>query len=253
MIELAGVGVSYGDKAVLRDVTYRFEPGTVTAVVGRNGSGKSTLLRAMVGLVPHVGSILIDGREVSEMGHRERARRVAYLPQQSVPARMDVLTLVSHGRYARLGPSQALGETDREAIRHAMELTDTWDLRDRLVPSLSGGERQRAYLAMAVAQGAPTLLLDEPTASLDIAHRLEVGRLLQGLAKEGIAVVATSHDLVASFTVSSRIVVVAHATIAAVGTPDELVGEPGVLREAMGASVVRQQGEGLLYPYSLAR
>ena len=187
------------------------------------------------------------------MGHRERARHLAYLPQQTVPARMDVLTLVSHGRYARLGPSQALGEADRQAVRHAMELTDTWVLRDRPVPSLSGGERQRAYLAMAVAQGAPTLLLDEPTASLDIAHRLEVGRLLRGLANEGMAVVATSHDLVASFTVSSRIVVISHATIAAVGTADELVGEPDVLREAMGASVVRRQEEGLLYPYALAR
>ncbi|MDI9590295.1 MAG: ABC transporter ATP-binding protein [Acidobacteriota bacterium] len=253
MIGLRDVRVGYGERAVLQVDDLALAPGRITAVIGSNGCGKSTLLRALVGLLPYGGSIRVCGDELRDLPHRERARRVAYLPQVLQAPAMTVRTLVGHGRFSRLGPLQALGEGDERAIRHAMDLCDVWQLRDRAVRDLSGGERQRAYLAMAIAQDAPMLLLDEPGAHLDVAHRLATHRIMRLLASEGKGVVVTSHDVTETFTVCDDVCLIGRGTIKAYGEADRIVTEQDLLADALGVRVRRVEGEGLLFPYALVR
>ena len=248
MIELVDVIISYRGHDALAIPEASFGNGKVTAVVGRNGSGKSTLLRALAGIIPYRGSIRVDGDELSGIPHRERARRTAYLPQTLSTPAMDVATLVGHGRFSRLGPLRAMGADDRSAVQRAMELTDVWELRDRPVSELSGGERQRAYLAMVVAQDAPMLLLDEPGAHLDVAHRRDVARIMRRLADEGKGVVVASHDLPEMFAVCNEACVINRGTIGAWGD----TGNDGLLLDAMGVCVRRIEGDGLLFPYALS-
>ena len=252
MIELREVTLGYGERVLLRVDELMLPRGRITAVIGRNGCGKSTLLRALVGVLPYGGSIRLDGDELRSLSHRERARRVAYLPQTLLTPAMSVHTLVGHGRFARLGPLQSLSRADRSAIQQAMELTDVWELRHALVRDLSGGERQRAYLAMAIAQDTPMLLLDEPGAHLDVSHRLEAARIMRQLANEGRGVVVTSHDLPEAFSGCDDICIVNHETIVAQGAVDSIAADETLLRDAMGVCVRRVEGEDLVHPYSLS-
>ena len=254
MICLRDVAVGYGERAVLRVDGLELAPGEVSALVGRNGCGKSTLLRALVGILPHEGEVLVDGHEVAALPHRERARLLAYLPQSLRVADLTVAALVAHGRYARLsGVSKTLGAADREAVGRAMEVADVSWLADRTLAELSGGERQRAYLAMVVAQDTPYLLLDEPGTYMDAEHRLLLGTFLARLAREGRGVVVTSHDLPEAFSVADRVCLVADGGLVASDAPERLAARPDVVRAAMGVSVVPERTEGALYPYALGR
>lgn len=251
MIELHDVCIAYRGREVLHANGIAFPRGRVTAVIGRNGSGKSTLLRAMAGIVAYRGSILVDGDELSGIPYRERAHRVAYLPQMLSTPAMDVETLVRHGRFARLGPFRSFSKVDSEKVRQAMELADVWDLRGRTVAELSGGERQRAFLAMVVAQDAPMLLLDEPGAHLDVVHRREVARIIRHLADGGAGIVLASHDLPETFAVCDTACIISRETIAA-GETGGIVENRELLLDAMGVCVRRIDGEGLAFPYALA-
>ena len=255
MIELSDMRLGYAGcgRTVLDIKRLSLEQSKVTAIVGRNGSGKSTLLKAIVGLVPCAGTIALDGRGLSCMGHRERALEVAYLPQTPPVPKLDVFTLVSHGRFAREGVVGTLGRHDLGAMRSAMELADVWELRDRMLGELSGGERQRAYLAMVIAQQTPMLLADEPTSQLDVAHVAQVTGVLRRLAEDGRGVVVTSHDLPAAFASADRLVVLGDGGVCAEGTPDELMERQDVLVRALGVGVRRMDVPGMLYPYVLTR
>ena len=252
MIELRDLRAGYGGRTAASVDELHLEPGRITVVIGRNGSGKSTLLRAICRVIPYEGTVLVDGQDMAKLSHRERAQLVAYLPQVLTRPAMSVGTLVGHGRYARLGPFRTLGESDLEAIRASMEECGVSGLRDRVLGELSGGELQRAYLAMVVAQDTPYLLLDEPAAHLDVAHRLEVHRLARRLAQEGRGVIMTSHDLVESFAVADEVCVMKHATIEASGPATRIAAQGELLADAMGVCVRGIEGEGLLYPYALA-
>ena len=165
MIELKDFRAGYKGVEKIRIDDLRIEPGRILGLLGRNGSGKSTFLKALVGIIPYEGHAILDKTETSSMSHRERARQIAYLPQQLSPVSMSVGTLAAHGRFARMSFSKVMGEKDREAVRHALEMTGLWEERHRSVAELSGGERQRAYLAMVLAQETEYLFLDEPAAS----------------------------------------------------------------------------------------
>lgn len=226
--------------------------GQVSALVGKNGCGKSTLLRCLAGVLPHGGSILLDGAELGSLGHRERARHLAYLPQELGCPQMDVYTLACHGRFATLGAVRTLGERDRRLVRQAMELTGVWGLRDRRLADISGGELQRAYLAMVVAQDAGTLLLDEPSAHLDAHRRWELAGLLRGLAGEGLAVVVATHDVESAFSSADKVCLMADGRVAAQGPPD-VVAASGVVAPALGVGVAEQDDPKLLWRYALTR
>ena len=251
MIELKDFRAGYKGVEKIRIDDLTIEPGRILGLLGRNGSGKSTFLKALVGIIPYGGHAILDKTETSSMSHRERARRIAYLPQQLSPVSMSVGTLAAHGRFARMSFSKVMGEKDREAVRHALEMTGLWEERHRSVAELSGGERQRAYLAMVLAQETEYLLLDEPAASLDIAHQIEIMELLKQLSSDGRGIVITSHDLPQSAAYCDRICVIDRGRAAPAIPAAELAGKTEMLRETLGVTLT-PVGKGL-YPYVLDR
>ena len=251
MIELKDFRAGYKGVEKIRVDELRIEPGRILGLLGRNGSGKSTFLKALVGIIPYGGHAILDKTETSSMTHRERARRIAYLPQQLSPVSMSVGTLVAHGRFARMSFSKIMGVKDREAVRHALEMTGLWEERHRSVAELSGGERQRAYLPMVLAQETEYLLLDEPAASLDIAHQIEIMELLKQLSSDGRGIVITSHDLPQSAAYCDRICVIDRGRAALAIPAAELAEKTEMLRETLGVTLT-PAGKGL-YPYVLDR
>ena len=234
MIELKDFRAGYKGVEKIRVDELRIEPGRILGLLGRNGSGKSTFLKALVGIIPYGGHAILDKTETSSMTHRER-----------------VGTLVAHGRFARMSFSKIMGVKDREAVRHALEMSGLWEERHRSVAELSGGERQRAYLAMVLAQETEYLLLDEPAASLDIAHQIEIMELLKQLSSDGRGIVITSHDLPQSAAYCDRICVIDRGRAAPAIPAAELAEKTEMLRETLGVTLT-PAGKGL-YPYVLDR
>lgn len=251
MIELNDFRAGYRGREKIRIDKLQIGPGKILGVLGRNGSGKSTLLRALVGIIPYEGHALLNHIELSDMAPGERAMKVAYLPQQLSPVHMSVGTLAAHGRFARMGFSKVMGEKDRAAVRSALEKTGLWEERHRSVAELSGGERQRAYLAMVLAQNTDYLLLDEPAASLDISHQIEIMELLKELTADGRGIVITSHDLPQSVYCCDSICLIENGKACPAIPAGELAGEEDLLRRALGVTLV-SAGKGL-YPYVLDR
>jgi iron complex transport system ATP-binding protein len=190
------VGVRLGGRAILEDVAFDASPGSVTAIVGPNGSGKTTLLRALAGLVDFTGRIDVAGADVRTLRPAERARSIAYLPQASeLRAMLSVRQVVALGRYAARPGLFASLRSDDVAVAQALARVRVPHLLEQAYPKLSGGQKRLVLLARALATGATTLLLDEPTASLDVKHALELFELLASLAGEGYTVVVVLHDL----------------------------------------------------------
>jgi iron complex transport system ATP-binding protein len=190
------VGVRLAGRTILEGVDVDALPGRLTAIVGPNGSGKTTLLRAFAGLIEFTGHIEVAGVDVRELRPAERAQRIAYLPQNSeLRAMLSVRQVVAMGRYAARPGLFASTRADDIAVARALERVHAQELREQAYPTLSGGQKRLVLLARALATGARTLLLDEPTASLDVKHALELFELLSGLADEGYTVVVVLHDL----------------------------------------------------------
>jgi iron complex transport system ATP-binding protein len=198
------------------------------AVVGPNGAGKSTLLRLLSGfLKPDRGLVLLEGRDIRSYGRREAARRLSFVPQYSeVNLPYTVAEMATLGRYAQLGPFRPPGPEDRAMVAWALEITDMAGLAARPVSQLSGGEFQRAVLARALAQGANLVLLDEPTAHLDISHQSRTFDLLTRLnAEAALTVVAVLHDLNLAATYFPRVVLLARGRLEGDGKPEEVLRE----------------------------
>jgi iron complex transport system ATP-binding protein len=197
LIEFAHVGFAYGDRRILFDLDATVFENQCIAVVGPNGTGKTTLLRLAAGtLTPASGEVYLKGRDLRLSKQREIARSVAFVPQNvEVPFSFTVEQFVEQGRTPFLKMFGGLCPVDYEAMRRAMELTDTWSLRSRVFNELSGGERQRAKIALGLAQQPRLLLLDEPMQHLDIGRQFEILDLIDLLRTEGIAIVASMHDL----------------------------------------------------------
>ena len=214
-----GVHVERSGRVVLRDVTMTASYGEVTAVVGPNGAGKSTLLAALAGdLVPSAGEVLLDGRPVRSYQGLALARARSVLPQRSVlsfPFR--VAEVVAMGRAPWGGTPR--GADDETAVAAAFEATEIRHLADRRVTRLSGGEQARVALARVLAQDTPVVLLDEPTAALDLRHQARVLRQARRLADAGRAVVAVLHDLTAASRYADRLVLLDAGRVVAAGPP----------------------------------
>jgi iron complex transport system ATP-binding protein len=240
LLEVAGVACAYGGADVLRDVTLRVAPGEFVAVSGPNGSGKSTLLRAMSRVLrPRLGRALLDGRDLYALPARESARAIGVVPQDT-PLEFEFTCeeVVLMGRSPHLGRFRGEGERDLSVAREAMERTATWDLRARSILDLSGGERQRVLLARAFAQEPRVLLLDEPTAHLDVAYQVQLLRLVRALRDEKkTSVVATLHDLNLAAAYADRIVLLSKGVVTAAGAPQEVLVEK-TLQEVFGAEVI---------------
>lgn len=233
-IRIEGLGVTLGKRTVLREVTTSFAPGTLTGIVGPNGAGKSTLARAMLALVPATGRVLVDGGEARSLPRADLAKRIAYLPQgQTLHWPLSVERLVGLGRLPHLGPMSRVAEGDAAAIQRAMARADVTALRDRIATELSGGERARVLLARALAVEAPGLIADEPLASLDPGHQIDVMDLLQAEARAGALVVAVLHDLTMAARYCDRLLLIDRGTVVADGPPAEVL-TPANLRAVYG-------------------
>jgi ABC-type cobalamin/Fe3+-siderophores transport system ATPase subunit len=236
------LAVSLAGATVLRDVGIELPPHSITALVGANGSGKTTLLRTLSRIVkPAAGGVVLDGRDIHRLPTREVARRLALLPQGAEsPSGVTVRALVELGRQPHIGRLGTLRRADRNAIGWALAATNLTAFADRTVDSLSGGERQRAWLALALAQRTPLLLLDEPTTYLDVRHQLQVLALVRRLNREhGLTVCWVLHDLNAAAAFSDRLVCLREGRVVAQGAPSELL-TPALIGDVFGieASVI---------------
>lgn len=235
--------VSYGATPVLEGVDLELPAGVVSAIVGPNGCGKSTLLRTIARvLAPAAGSVLLDGSSIHRMHTKKVARAIGLLPQSNVvPEQLTVRDLVHRGRFPH---RRALGrwtDEDQQAVESALEVTGTTDLADRVVEELSGGQRQRAWIALVLAQQTPILLLDEPTTYLDLAHRLEVLRLLRKLnASSSVTVVMVLHDLNEACRYADHIIAMREGSVVAQGKPSTVV-TPTLVQDVFGVASMTMQ------------
>jgi len=224
ILALRGVSAGYGARTVLHDVDLDIAAGEWIAIVGPNGAGKSTLLRLITGLLaPSRGEILVEGRSLARMDREEVARQIAVVPQpSSLPFSASVEAVVALGRLPHEDRLRGLRPVDRAAVAGAIERVGLGRLVGRDVRELSLGERQLVLLAVAIAQAAPIVLLDEPTVHLDIRHQFDVMDLLADLnRRDGRTVVTVLHDLHLAARRIPRIVVVADGRVVADGPPGE--------------------------------
>ncbi|MER5254431.1 ABC transporter ATP-binding protein [Streptomyces sp. NPDC002855] len=218
--------LSYGNRLVVDGLDLSVPPGRITAIVGANACGKSTLLRALARLLaPRDGAIHLDGRALHSIPSRELAQRLGILPQSPVaPEGLTVVDLVNRGRSPHQTWWRQWSKSDERAVHEALAATGMTDLADRPVDELSGGQRQRAWIAMAVAQGTPVLLLDEPTTYLDLAHQIDVLDLITDLnRRENRTVVMVLHDLNQACRYADHVVAMKAGRIVAEGTPAEVI------------------------------
>ncbi len=222
MYNLHNVGFSYGPVRVLQDISLAIREGGLTAIVGPNGAGKSSLLSLMVGLLPdYSGKVMLEGREIRDWPKSELGKAIAFLPQNvRIDFPFTVEQVVLMGRTPH-GERMFETKEDLDAAEQAMGLTDVTHLRARDFRSLSGGERQRVILASALAQQPRALLLDEPTTFLDLNHQIAIYELIHKLSREGLLVVAITHDLQLASAYSDRVVVLDQGEIVADGPPAE--------------------------------
>jgi cobalamin transport system ATP-binding protein len=237
-IELDRVTVTLGGRAVVRDVSATVEHGAWVAVIGPNGAGKTSLLRAVAGLVEHDGVVSLLGTPATALDRRERARRLALVPQEpETPPWLTVAEYVLLGRTPHLGPLARESATDRDAAWLALTQLDLEPFADRVLGTLSGGERQRAVVARALAQDASIVLLDEPTTALDIGHQQQTLELLEALrASHGLTLVAAMHDLTLAAQYADRVLLLDGGLVVADGAPSEVLTE-AALALHYGASV----------------
>ncbi|HTW82956.1 MAG TPA: ABC transporter ATP-binding protein [Candidatus Sulfotelmatobacter sp.] len=249
MIEARGLQLGYRDRVVLRDVALTLRPGELVAIVGPNGSGKSTLLRALAGaLAPQAGSVAVDGRPVGSLGPAARARSVALVAaEEHADDDVAVREAVALGRLAHRPWWRWSGdERDEAIVEQALARVDLVAFAERAIATLSSGERQRVWIATALAQGAPTLLLDEPTSHLDLAGAYATLDVLHGLAADGAAIAVVLHDLNLAGAAVDRVVLIGEGTVLADG-PVADVFRDELLSRAYGAEItVLRTGDGTL-------
>jgi iron complex transport system ATP-binding protein len=247
------LNVKLTGRLVLNDVSLALSSGHLVALVGPNGAGKTTLLRALAGLVPSGGAVHVGGDALSSLTLRERARRFAYLPQGHIvywplPAR-DIVAL---GRYPHGATDPArLTAKDTEAVRRAMQATDVMEFSERRVTELSGGERSRVALARVLAVEAPVILADEPTASLDPRHQIDVMKSLRTTADQGTLVIVVTHDLGLAARFADTVLVLSDGRLVSQGVPAEALSEQ-VVADVFRISAYRAeyQREAVIVPWA---
>ena len=230
------LALGYGTRRIVDSMSIAVERGRVTALLGPNGCGKSTLLRGLAGLLaPRQGGVTLDGVPLRNFPRKQLARRIAFLRQtQDIPEGLSVLDLVRHGRFAHRRLFGGESREDREAVNWALDVTGLEPLRGRPLGALSGGERQRVWIALALAQKADILLLDEPTTYLDLGHQLEVMQTLKQLNDDfGLTLVMSLHDLNQAMRFAHRALVMHDGRLVADGKPAD------VLTPALLAGVFR--------------
>lgn len=254
-LSISSLTVRFGERTALRSVSLRLEEGQLVALAGPNGSGKSTLLRTLVGIqVAQEGAISLGGQDLRAMELGERSRQVSWMPQDEPEGdELRVEEYVRYGRSPHLGGLLPRADPDPGAVGRALRATGTAPFASRRFRSLSGGERQRVRLARILAQESPLVLLDEPTAHLDIGYQLEVlGQVRQVARRPGRLVVVALHDLNLAARFADRIVVLSHGHLAAEGTAEEVLS-PALLQQVWGVQAELRMDVRDHVPYLIPR
>jgi len=239
MLSTRDIQISYGDRTVLSDVSFELRDGEILALLGPNGAGKTTLIRSLNGSVPLAGgAVLLDGAPLSTYTSRDAARRIAVVAQENeTKFPVTVLEYVLAGRFAHGGAFGWETDADIEIARLALNDCDLHYYADRLMNELSGGERQRVVLARALATGADILLLDEPTANLDLAHQAMMFRLVRERCRGcGSSAVVITHDLNLAAEFADRVMLLKEGRVYALGTPEHVMTEENI-RSVYGVGV----------------
>lgn len=230
------LSLGYAERPVISELSLELPRGEMTAILGPNGCGKSTLLRAMARLLePSAGRVLLDGEDIHHRDTRALAREMAILPQSPIaPEGITVADLVKRGRTPWRGLFTPWREEDARACAEALAAVQMTEFAERPIGELSGGQRQRAWIALVLAQGAPLLLLDEPTTYLDLVHQIDVLALLRRRNREaGLTVISVLHDLNLAARFSDRLVLLGRDGLVATGSPWEVL-TPANLQTAFG-------------------
>lgn len=224
-LSIENLTVSYGDKVILKELNLQIPKGKITALIGPNGCGKSTLLKTVARIIkPRQGQVLLNDESLHRLDTRDVARRLALLPQAPVtPEGVSIRDLVGYGRAPWGSRWGRLSDEDRQIVQRALEQVGLEALADRPAIDLSGGQRQRAWIAMILAQKTDLVLLDEPTTWLDIAHQIELLKLMRELNREGKTIVVVLHDLNQASRYCDELVVLKQGALQHQGTPDQVL------------------------------
>lgn len=234
MLEIKALSVRFGRKQVLREVSFALRPHRLTVLVGRNGSGKSTLLNCVNQQIPYTGTITEGEKNLALISARERARSIAILPQSVPVPHITARELVSFGRNPYLDFTGRLTDNDRQAVEKALRDTDSLELAERYADTLSGGEKQRVLLAMILAQNTPIMMLDEPTAHMDLSYEASFLKLLRKLKKERKKTfLVILHDLNLAAEYADDLILLEDGKILFAGSKEECL-EKEVLERTFG-------------------
>jgi iron complex transport system ATP-binding protein len=238
-LRLDNVSLGYDKQTVLRNINFEAKPGEMLGIIGPNGSGKSTLIKGITRLIqPGSGNIFLDGSNISAINRQKLAQLVAVVPQNAtLPEPFTAIEVVLMGRTPHLGLLRYEGRKDLSIVKAAMEATQTLAFAERRVGELSGGERQRLTIARALAQEPKIILMDEPTANLDINYQIETLDLARQLCrKQHLIVVVTLHDLNLASQYCDRLIVLSQGTVYCQGTPQAVINAQ-TIKDVYGAEV----------------
>jgi cobalamin transport system ATP-binding protein len=254
LLTAKNISFAYDGRPVLKKVSLAVEAGEFVGLIGANGSGKTTLLRALLGLLKASGEARLCGDSLWTLDRQEIARRATMVHQDTrVDFAFTSRDIVAMGRTPYLGRFKPEGASDKEAIARAMRETGTTELAERPVTELSGGERQRVHLARALAQETLVILLDEPTANLDLAHQFEALELVRGFTRAGGAALAAIHDLTLASRFCDRLLLLSGGEIVAAGAPAVVITEENLEKHfALRARVKRDDETGAMIIHPLA-
>lgn len=241
-LEVNGLSFRYKETPVLKNVSFSVQTGELLCVLGPNGVGKSTLFRCMLGLLRgYEGSISVSGVEIQSFSVREMAKKIAYIPQWHHPGfYYSVLDTVMMGATAQLKTFGGPGERERQAAENTLERLGILHLKDRVCDKISGGERQLALIARAIVQQAEVLVMDEPTANLDYGNQVRVMKVVGELAKQGYAVILSTHNPEHAFYYANQVLVLLDGSVLCHGAPNEVLNEE-ILRKVYGIQVYLKQ------------
>ncbi len=255
-LAVENVGLKIGDKEILRGVTHKFLEGKRTAIIGPNGAGKSTLLKILCLLNENFdGLVTLDDDDIKNIGRRKISQVMAILPQErEAPQDTTVRQLASFGRFPYRKIFSSTTNEDNAAVDWALQVTKMAGLENRQVATLSGGERQRAWLAMTLAQHPKILLLDEPTTYLDVAHQLEVMKIINAVNKNfAMTIIMVLHDINHARIFADEVLVIRNKKIFAAGVPEKILtaDSVGKIFNVVADTFKNQRGESVIIPTDL--
>jgi len=243
MLKLTDVWAGYEGKHVLQKISLEIPKGKITVLAGVNGCGKSTLLKTMAGILPgNSGRILIAGKEIERYSLQELAKQIAYLPQKRNVPEISTLRMVLHGRFPYLSYPRKYRKVDLEIAWEALRRVEMEAYAEKNISQLSGGMQQKVYIAMALAQDTPVILLDEPTSFLDISYQIKLMEMIRTLADQGKTVVLVLHDLSLALRTADHMILLDEGCIRQEGSPEEIF-QSGVLEEVFHVKIKRMMTE----------